>query len=434
VREVVSAGALPLLVARLSSGEAKVVFEAAWALTNVAASESSATAAVAAAGALAPLAAGAMHADAAVRDQCLWCLGNIAGDAAALRDAVLGTAGALDALLTNLRHPETLKLLQNATWVLSNFCRGSPPPAAAHAAAMLPALAALAALEDGPTAADALWGLSFLFDGDERAAAAALAAAPGLAARAVALMAHADGALALPALRIVGALTAGSEALTQAAVDAGALAGLVPLLGSARRAIRREACWAISNVAAGAPAQIGAVIATRGLLPAVLDAMAGGEWHVRKEATWVICNAAAAGTATHVCALVAAGVVEPLVGVLAAAPDERILTVVLDAIAAILAVEARLKAEENPAAAMCRFAEKFEEHGLISRLEELQNHASTDVYEKSYRLLTAHYGDDDAGDGAEPAAAADNTHHATSKTIAAAAPAHAFSFTGMQFA
>ena len=175
----------------------------------------------------------------------------------------------------------------------------------------------------------------------------------------------------------------------------------------------------------------------------------GAEWHVRKEATWVICNAAAAGTAAHVCALVAGGVVEPLVGVLAAAPDERILTVVLDAIAAILAVEARLKAEDNPAAAMCRFAEKFEEHGLIARLEELQNHASNDVYEKSYRLLTAHYGDDDdagdGGDGGGESAAANNTHHfsaaaaaaaaaTTSKTLAAAAPAHAFSFTGMQFA
>ena len=400
-------------------------FEAAWALTNVCASE--ATAAVAAAGAVAPLVAGLMHADAEVRDQCVWCLGNIAGDAPALRDAVLATPGAVDALLLNLRHPESLKLLRNATWAMSNFCRGKPAPAAAAVAPLLPALAHLAALEDNAVVADALWGLSFLFDSDDGSTTSAvLALAPGLAARTVALMAHADDKVATPAQRIVGSLTSGCERHTQAAIDGGALPGLVPLLRSGRRAVRREACWAVSNIAAGTHVQIGALLATRGMLDAVLEAMRGAEWHVRKEAAWVICNAAAAGSPAHVCTLVAGGVVEPLVDVLAS-DDERMLTVVLDAVAAILAIEARFKADGNPAAAMCRFAENFEEHGLIVRLEELQSHASTDVYDKAYAILTSYYADDGADEAAPTPAAANST-----KAVADAPASYAF--TGMTFA
>jgi len=254
-----------------------------------------------------------------------------------------------------------------------------------------------------------------------------LAQAPGLAARAVALMAHADEKVATPAQRIIGSLTSGSERHTQAAIDGGALPALVPLLRSGRKAVRREACWAVSNVAAGTHAQIGALLATRGMLDAVIETMRGAEWHVRKEAAWVICNAAAAGTPAHVCSLVAGGVTEPLCDILAS-DDERMLTVVLDAIAAILAVEARFKADSNPAAAMCRFAEQFEEHGLIPRLEELQSHASTDVYNKAYAILTSYYAEDGADEAPQSPAAGIST-----KAVADAA-ASSYSFTGMAFA
>lgn len=448
VREVLASGVLPTLIALLASPDGRVAFEAAWAVTNIASTEY--TSAVVEAGALAPLAAGMMHGDAAVRDQCIWCLGNVAGDRPAFRDAVLGTAGAVEALLTNLRHPENIKLLRNATWTLSNFCRGKPAVAPAAVAPLLPALAYLATSDDAAVAADALWGLCFLTDCGGEALIDALLAAPGLLARIVATLGAEDCLLVNPALRIVGNLVSSVERHTQAAVDAGALPALVPLLGSARRAIKREACWAVSNVAAGSHGQIGAALATRGLLPAVLEAMRAGDWAVRKEAAWIICNAAAAGAAEHVCALVAGGVVEPLVAVLAT-DDARMITVVLDAVAAILAVETRFKAAGNPAAALCRFAEQFEAHGAVGRLEELQEHASTEVYDKAYAILAKHYAEDGEGgegEGAQQpggvgAGAAENAAavvaQAGGKLFGAATPHKAaapapYAFAGMTFA
>ena len=270
-----------------------------------------------------------------------------------------------------------------------------------------------------------------------------LDAAPGLGARLAALLGHTDEAVVLPALRTVGNLASGAERLTQAVVDGGALAGLVPLLLSRRRNFRREAAWAVSNIAAGTHAQISALLATRGLLDAVLETMVSAEWHVRKEAAWVVCNAAAAGTPAHDCKIVAGGAIPPLVSVLAS-DEERMITVVLDAVGAMLSVEAKLKADGNPAADMCRFAQQFEENGLIQRLEELQAHASHDVYDKAYALLTKYFGEEEAG-AEEPPQAADAAAAAaklqgSSNAFAADAPrtptpvAAPFSFTGMTFA
>lgn len=416
--QVAASNVLPLFVRLVECVEHPVLqFEAAWALTNVA--STALTHAVVEAGALPALVRMMRSPHADVREQCMWCLGNIVGDGPQMRDVVLAEPSAMEALLLNLQNPASPSLLRNATWTLSNFCRGKPQPALAVLLPCLPTLASLVRNADAEVVADACWALSYLSDGDDERIQAVVSS--GVVPAVVALLKHADHAVVTPALRTVGNVVSGSDMHTQAVIEAGALAGLLPLLRHPRRNVRKETCWALSNIAAGTRAQIGKLVHCPGAVKALLEVMQHSEWEVRKEATWAVSNACTGGSTEHVHVVVAAGAIAPLCEMLSVADDKMQLV-------AMEALEAILKAGQE---GDYDYAVAVDEAGGLDRIEDLQSHANGDIYRKAVRIIEEYFGTEDDGDeNATPNV--DEAAQAFKFSSSLAVPAGGFTFGGAQ--
>jgi len=395
------------------------------------------------------------HPDTAVREQSMWALGNIAGDSPRCRDLVLsyglvpplitqcealvldaqreaaaaeaagvppkgtgGSAGANAAATatgpgaggsvvgSSFAHatagpPPTMQ--RNATWLLSNLCRGRPPPRWELIAPALPVLVQLLHVRtDDEVLTDTCWALSYVSEPPERIAPVVEAGAVGPL---VALLGHEQPTVQTPALRSIGNIVAGTAEEAAVVLRFGVLGCLGELLGSAKKELRKETAWIVSNLTAGDQAQVAAVCAA-GFVPRLLEMVSSEEYDVRKEVAYALCNACCSGSAEVVRWLVELGVIALFLNLLSL-PDVQLLLAVLSALEAILRAGtppgAPLPGNGNPHARL------LDEAGGCEVIEALQMHEHTLIFEKAESILETWFGgvDDDEDASTAPVVASD---------------------------
>ncbi|KAK1347767.1 hypothetical protein LUQ84_002749 [Hamiltosporidium tvaerminnensis] len=428
IQAVIDSGLVPRFVELLSTScniyqdpstdlTTNTRLESAWVLTNISSGTTEQTSHVVDCGAIPLLLEMINEPSSELIDQGIWALGNIAGDSEAMRDSIINsnaTPTILSFISDLLHSKDHLKILRNATWLLSNLNRGrNPPPPLPHMKSCIPVISLLTTHTDPEVVTDSFWAASYVCDAD--ISTTDLILSTEIPNRAILLLKNIINKLSntdstssyndnslykiamhsiSPVIRMLGNILTGTDEQTNYLLDMEILTIFKDLLilyqePSKQSRLRKEICWSISNITAGTEKQVERVFESK-IIPILIDILNYSELYVRIEACYAITNSLSYCNTRyeHLEILLENNFLESLKDLLMVVSNlvEVQVNILNGFKMALEGCRAKYKKYGNNPV-----ANRMEEIGLVGVIEELQDSGDASVSDKAYNIIVEYF-------------------------------------------
>lgn len=381
IQEVINAGLVERLVELLESKHNTIIYESTWALTNITSGDTVQTQYVVKAGVIPKLVKLISSTNLDTCENAIWTLGNIAGDNSECRDLVIENK-ALEAisnvLLEDKNNKQQIKFKKNGIWALSNFCRNKAPLVdLKKIECILPVFSVFINNTDLEILTNVCWAVFYLTDGPNERIDFVIKNFD--ITRFVELTSHFSEKVRIPALRIIGNIVTGNDVQTQCILNCKGLASLNHLTKSVNSQIRKDACWAISNITAGTTLQIQEVIDSN-IFPEILKIIKNDQDNqVKKEAIWIFGNALSCGSNAQIKYLYEMNIL-PFLCKLVNSNDADIVQISLDSILSLITYSFNINNQEITN----QISSEFE---ALKQIEKLTKSSQKSVFEKAVNII-----------------------------------------------
>ncbi|CAK78560.1 unnamed protein product (macronuclear) [Paramecium tetraurelia] len=308
----------------------------------------------------------------------VYTLTNISSNNIYFRDLLLekGVVQQFISLATKCKG-EKLETFRIILWAISKFAN-IKPMIQMHIEDLIKFLSEIIiAVDEEQQLIDACWGLGYLSQNDNQIH---LLVKFGVIEKLVMLLHLENKNIVIPALRILGNILTGTEEQTDQVLNAGVLQGfIIQLQQSNNQAIRQDICWALSNIAAGTVTQIKQIITKDSLLLSLFRELEIGVPKIVQEIAHFLSNIVIYADIDDLDHLVRSyGLILQISMILDSIDKnvEVILEGIFQFIQRIIQV-GRFQA----------YYQYFEESKLIEKVEYLQIHQSSTIYQKCSEIF-----------------------------------------------
>lgn len=309
----------------------------------------------------------------------VWLLNHICGDSMAGRNSILNS-GLFSKVLSKLEEETIPNLVLNqGLWLITSIYKpkcqkNEPDKNTSEKSAKI--LSVYLKSPNMDTIMDCLWGLNVVTDTSHHSVMQIVLESGTIPLIFKLAVDYADNkGIISCAIKICGNMLTGKDLVIDEMINHGVIPFLERYVNDPFKHFRREAIWALSNIAAGTKSQITA-LCDSGVLNKIFELVKDSDSDVIREATWVISNCLSGADLELDVKLIRLGILDPILYILACIGEAKTLVITLEALKCLFNQGNQVKALDNNNP----FVTHFNNKGGYEYLEKLQVHENMEVY------------------------------------------------------